>query len=261
LYEFGSKGEWVAPDIVAYYHGQKKNLGLFLGAFPNHTKIAMPLSLRTDTFSYYRPITEGILIEYHTANLRHNVWIDWSGRQSMEKRETFLLGFSGHFSKGLFTWQHHFIMTHLAHSLDKSKEEHIRDNGGFMVLPGLDLSGLSKLDSLTIGAGILGSYDRIRAVYDFSFPIGFIGEIGAVYKGFGIHGTIYSGDSQIITSGDGFYGSSFYSRADVYYQETGSAIQGKLQFSFHFLPETVDLSMSLVIRARLDGMIGSRQFN
>jgi hypothetical protein len=120
-------------------------------------------------------------------------------------------------------------------------------------MPGIDLSGIAKLDSLTISAGILGSYDRIRNVYDFRFPLGFISEINAVYRQFGLHGTIYSGGSQVITSGDGFYKSSFYARADAYYRVANPDIDGKLQFSFHFLPGVVDLSMSLVVRAHLDG--------
>ena len=202
-----------------------------------------------------------MLVEYNTAGFRHHVWIDWTSRQSYRKRETFLLGLSGFAKKGIFTWQHHLIMTHLAHSLNRSIDEHIRDNAGFMVIPGLDLSGITKLDSLTVSAGFLGSYDRLRGIYNFRFPVGFIGEIEAVYHGFGLRGTIYSGDSQVITSGDGFYKSSFYSRADAYYRVTNPNLEGKLQFSIHFLPGVVDLSMSLVVRAQLDGIFRRYQFN
>jgi hypothetical protein len=261
LYEFGSKGEWTAPDFIAYYHGQRKNVGLYLGAFPRIKNINMPVALMTDTFQYYRPVVEGILIDFKTSGFRHNVWIDWTSRQSYEKRETFLLGFSGFVKKGIFTYQHHLVMTHLAHSLNHSSDERIRDNGGYMVLPGIDLSEAIRLDTLTLSAGILGSYDRLRGIYDFTFPLGFYGEINALYKGFGIHGSIYAGDSQVITSGDGFYKSSFYSRTDFFYQASNANIAGKLQCSFHFLPGTFDLSMSLLIRARLEGIFRSHQPN
>ena len=261
LYEFGSKGEWIAPDFIAYYYGHRKNIGLCFGAFPRLNKIGMPLALMNDTFQYFRPIMEGILIEYNTTGFRHNIWIDWTSRQSYQKRETFLLGFSGFAKTGIFIYQHHFIMTHLAHSLNQSIDERIRDNAGFSVLPGLDLSHVTGLDSLTFSAGILGSYDRLRGIYDFRFPIGFFGEAEAIYRGFGLHGTLYSGESQVITSGDGFYKSSFYSRADVYYQVSNPNIEGKLQFSLHFLPGVVDLSMSLVVRAQLDGIFRGHQSN
>ncbi len=257
LYEFGSKGEWLAPDIMAYYSGRYKNLNLIIGAFPRVNKIIMPLALMTDTFRYYRPNTEGILIDYRTPNFRHNVWIDWTGRQSDRKRESFLLGMSGFAGKGILIYQHHFIMTHLAHSLNHDSVERIRDNAGFTVMPGLDLSSVTGLDSLTISAGFLGSYDRIRSVYDFRIPFGFMAEMEVVHKGFGLHGTVYSGESQVITSGDGFYKSDFYSRADVYYQLTTPNIEGRVQFSFHFIPGITDLSMSLVVRAQLDGIFGN----
>jgi hypothetical protein len=128
-------------------------------------------------------------------------------------------------------------------------------------MAGLNLSDFTFLDSLTFTTGLLGSYDRIRGIYDFRFPFGWLSEMDVKYKGFGIHGTVYSGNSQVIISGDGFYKSSFYSRADVYYQAGSSAIQGKLQFSFHFIPDVMDLSMSLVIRAKLDGIFGRHQSN
>jgi len=257
LYEFGSKGEWIAPEITAYYSGRFKNLGLLIGAFPRVNRIIMPLALMTDTFRYYRPNTEGILIDYSTPGFRHNIWIDWTSRQSDLKRETFLLGMSGFAKRGILIYQHHFIMTHLAHSLSHDSVERIRDNAGFTVMPGLDLASITGLDSLTISAGFLGSYDRIRSVYDFRFPFGFIAELEAVYKGFGLHGTVYSGESQVITSGDGFYKSDFYSRADVYYRLVTPNIEGRVQFSFHFLPGITDLSMSLTVRAQLDGIFGN----
>jgi hypothetical protein len=83
----------------------------------------------------------------------------------------------------------------------------------------------------------------------------------AGYKGFGLHGILYAGDSQEIVSGDGFYKSTFYSRADVYYQVSRPGIGGRLQFSLHFVPEAVDLSMSLVIRAQLERLFRSHHSN
>ena len=259
LYEFGSKGEWIAPDITAYFSGRYKHLDFLIGAFPRANMTAMPLALMTDTLGYYRPNMEGILLDYGTQNFHHNLWIDWTSRQSYQKRETFLLGFSGYAKIGIFLYQHHFIMTHLAHSLAHGSDELIRDNAGFSLMPGVDLSAISGLDSLTFSAGLLGSYDRIRSKYDFRFPLGFYAELEAAHKGFGVHGILYAGESQVITSGDGFYKSDFYSRADAFYRLSASHIEGRLQFSFHFIPDMIDLSMSLLVRAQLDGMFRSHQ--
>jgi hypothetical protein len=254
MYEFGSKGEWIAPDFTAYYYGQHNKLGFYLGAFPRVDKIAMPKALLDDTIPYYRPNIEGLLIEYHTKGFQQNVWMDWVGRQSYEKQEIFHIGFSGFLHKGLLLYQHHFIMTHLAHSLNQQIEEHIQDNAGFMILPGINLSQMTKLDSLTISAGVLASYDRLRGIYSFNFPVGFYGEINALYRRIGFKGVIYTGDSQTITSGDGFYKSTFYCRTDAFYQLSNSFVDAKLQWSFHFIPHVVDVSMSLVLRAELDGL-------
>ena len=45
----------------------------------------------------------------------------------------------------------------------------------------------------------------------------------------------------------------FIARADAYYQISNPDIDGRVQFSMHFLPDVVDLSMSLVVRAQLEG--------
>jgi hypothetical protein len=261
LYEFGSKGDWIAPDFIAYFHTRHNKFGLYMGAFPRLDKINMPMALMTDTFQYFRPNVEGILIEYNSPGFYHNIWIDWSGRQSIDRQEKFLLGFSANAGKGLFIYSHHFVMTHLAHSMNENREEHIRDNGALTVMPGLNLTGLMPLDSLTISAGVLVSYDRLRGIYNFRLPVGFLGEINALYRRFGIQGTIYAGESQYITSGDGFYKSTFYCRTDAFYQVTGNNIKGKVQLSAHFVPGVVDLSMSLVIRAYLDGAFKHHQSN
>lgn len=253
LYEFGSKGEWQQPDPILYYASEHRNLDFYMGAFPRLNLLKMPMALMIDTFQYFRPNMEGFFLRYKAETFTHNVWIDWTGRQSYQRRESFMLGFSGFFHKGVFTWQHHFVMSHLAHSLSVEPEIHLRDNGGYSAMAGLDLSRLTPFDSLTFSTGILGSWDRIRSVYDIRFPVGWVAEAEACYRGGGLHGMMYSGDNQYIVSGDGFYRSSFYSRIDAYYLVTRPLIEGRLQFSMHLIPGTVDLSMSLTVRVKIDG--------
>lgn len=260
LYEFGTN-EWNAPAFTAYFNTNYRKTQLYLGAFPRFDKINMPLALMNDTFIYYRPNMEGILLEYTNTHFRHNIWIDWTGRQSAERQEKFLLGFSGSYNKGIFLYRHHFVMTHLAHTLSTNVEEHIRDNGAFCAMPGLNFSGITGLDSLSFSAGVLLSYDRVRGIYGFRFPVGFMAELSAIYKGFGLESTLYAGDHQTITSGDGFYKSSFYSRTDVFYQVSAKGIDGKVQVSGHIVPGVFDLSMSLVIRASIDGAFKHHQSN
>jgi hypothetical protein len=94
----------------------------------------------------------------------------------------------------------------------------------------------------------------MRGVTDLTFYKGWSGQLVAIYKGFGIHGTYYSGEPQIITSGDGFYKSGQYGRIDAFYHWQSQNIQGNLQWSFHFLPGLMDLSMSFLLRADMEGL-------
>lgn len=258
LYEFGSKGEGREPDIILYYQGNFRDLEFSIGAFPRHEAMEVPLALLSDTIQYYRPNIEGMLLDYRHGSFRHNAWIDWTGRQSATRREVFMLGFSGQYSKGVFLYRHHFIMNHIAHSKEHDPEEHIRDNGAYNIMAGLNLSSFTVFDTLTVTTGVLGSYDRIRSIYDLTWLSGWLTEAEIRFRGFGVHGLYYRGDEQQIVSGDGFYRSDMYGRTDFYYKKQSPYVSGMLQFSMHFIPGIVDLSMAVVIRAQLDGALPLR---
>jgi len=261
LYEFGNKDNINTPDITAYYRGSNRLGELWLGAFPRYENIKMPLSLVTDTFQYYRPNVEGMLIRIHKDGFSQNAWIDWTGRQAENTRESFIIGLSGYFRNGIFTYAHHFVMSHLAHSLNDTIVEHIRDNGGYTIMPGIDLSAKTSLDTLVISVGYMGSYDRTRGEYPFRMAHGIIGELHLLYRKVGLSATIYRGESQVITTGDRFYQSDFYARIDPFIRVKTPNIESRLQWSFHFLPGMLDLSMSLLIRANIDGVFKGYHFN
>ncbi|MBN2213331.1 MAG: hypothetical protein JW723_03725 [Bacteroidales bacterium] len=254
LYEFGSKGDLIAPDIVIYYHGEKGPLNFYLGAFPRKGLINQPPMLLTDTLFYYRPNSEGMFLEFRKSFGYHNIWIDWTGRKTNTRRETFLMGGTGRFGKGAVFYEHHFVMYHYAAPAITVPDDHLRDNAGLTAVCGLNLSRKVPVDSAFISSGIGFSLDRIRNVYDFRTRIGWYTELGAEHKGFGIHGTCYLGDSHTIIYGDRFYSSDSYQRIDLYYTKSPSSlISGKLQFSFHFVPGVVDYSQMLVIVINLNG--------
>jgi hypothetical protein len=253
LYEFGSKGDLIAPDIIMYYNGQLKYINFFIGAFPRRNLIHHPLILLKDTLEYFRPNVEGMFLEFKTRLFYHNIWIDWTSRQTDTKRETFLIGGEGMVRKGIFFYQHSFIMYHLAGPAIPIPDDHIRDNGGLTVSIGADLSSKIYLDSLTITSGIAVSYDRIRSIYDFNFPVGWLNNIRIKHKGFGINGLYYNGDSHILLYGEEFYRSKSYGRVDLFYERNNSnLIRGKLQFSFHFIQGKINSSQSLAIYLSLD---------
>jgi hypothetical protein len=166
-----------------------------------------------------------------------------------------MLGLSGEVNGGLFLYRHHFLMNHVAHSKDHDPQEHIRDNGAYNIMAGFNLSPFTAFDTLTVTSGVLGSYDRIRSFYDLTWSAGWLTEAEVNYRGFGFHGSYYRGGEQVIISGDGFYQSDLYGRADFYYRRQNAGISGMMQFSLHFVPGIVDLSMALVLRLQIDGVL------
>ncbi|MFO7658987.1 MAG: hypothetical protein R6W78_18150 [Bacteroidales bacterium] len=259
LYEFGSKGELITPDITLYYQAEKGPLKFLLGAFPRIGLIAQPMILLTDTLEYYRPNTEGMYIEFEKGIFRHDVWIDWTGRQSAERRETFLIGATGRIGKGLLFYEHNLLMYHYAAPAIPIPDDHLRDNGGITAVLGTDISSILPLDSAVFSSGIAFSYDRLRNVYDARTPAGWYSEIHLAHKGVGLHGTFYLGDAHTLLYGDRFYTSTSYQRFDLSYSRSnGSRITGRVQLSFHFVPGTLDLSQQFVVFINLEGKAGKR---
>jgi hypothetical protein len=259
MYEFGSKGNLIAPDIILYFSGSYKKFTYSMGAFPRFGKLAMPQALLKDSLNYYRPNLEGIYLEYNTSGFRHNLWVDWTARKSQTVREAFSVGLSGSFNKGLFVYQHHFLINHLAYTAPYIPGTHLRDNAGYTVMAGINLSSLTGLDTLVVTTGILGSADYLRDVYGFHFPIGWMGEFEARYKGFGLHGLLYSGDEQDIFTGDRSFTSDFYTRADAYYMISNKLIDSRLQISFHHLVLDNEFSAQIVVRVHIGNMFGQKR--
>ena len=254
LYEFGSKGDLLAPDITMYYNGHSEHLNFFIGAFPRRKIINHPRILLEDTLLYYRPNVDGIFLEFRAHRCYHNIWVDWTSRQTDTKRETFLIGGEGMVKKGIFFYKHDFIMYHYAGPAVALPDDHIRDNGGVTVNAGINLSSKLNLDSILFTSGVAVSYDRIRNVYDFNFPVGWLSTIQIIHKGFGINGLYYLGDSQILLYGDGFYRSKKYGRVDLFYEINNQGrVNGILQFSFHFVPGEINSSQSFTINISLEG--------
>ena len=79
----------------------------------------MPLALMTDTFQYYRPNVEGILMDLQRTGFSVIIYgLTGQAGNPITNRKHFCLGFPDIVKKGIFTYQHHFVMTHLAHSMN-----------------------------------------------------------------------------------------------------------------------------------------------
>ncbi len=254
LYEFGSTFNKQNILPILYFKHKSKHAQVNMGAFPRRNLVKLPSVLQTDTFNYYRPNVEGIYLDFSNSLGHQNVWLDWTSRQTDVDRETFLIGATGEIRPGIWFLKYDFIMYHYAGTAIPDTNDHIRDNGGLVFIGGLNLSDKLILDSLTISSGITMSYDRLRNVYDTDFRYGNITELFASYKGVGLRSTTYFGEGQTQMVGDGMYSANFYSRLDLFLNLfRKSKVKSQVEFSFHFLPEVVDVSQRFVIYLELGG--------
>ncbi len=256
MYEFGSEINAIKPLPVLYYQLDLKPVNFYIGAFPRRGLLDYPLALLTDTLNYYRPEIEGLYLNYDMGRWGcENVFIDWTGRQTDYDHERFMFGFSGRLNYRYIYFTHHFLMGHFARPRIPPPGFHLRDNGGFDLNLGTDLSGLTFFDTLYISAGILVSLDRIRGVYNgWETPAGFLTQANICYRGIGVTGVYYRGQGHEFLYGDSFYKAKEYGRMDFYWQPfKKSYIKGKIVFSLHFIEHTLDTSQQLMVYLNFGG--------
>jgi hypothetical protein len=262
LYEFGStlNSKYIEP--ILYYHFDNNPVKLYIGSFERRKLTNLPLVLQSDTFQYYRPNIEGIFLEYKKPWGYQNIWLDWTSRITMDKKESFLIGGTGYFRKSVFFYRHDFIMTHYAKTEANGPHEHIRDNGGFYAGIGIDLSGIIPFDSLSLSTGFTMSYNRIRNLYPTEYYGGSLTEIYAQYKALGIHSTIYFGDGQVQMVGDALYQAQSYERFDFFWKLfRKSPVKGEVTFSLHFMDGIMNYSQSFAVYLDLGGAKKLRTFS
>ncbi|MBL7112868.1 MAG: hypothetical protein ISS19_13105 [Bacteroidales bacterium] len=253
MYEFGGPADAWKPSPVLYYQYDKKPFTFFMGAFPRKGIIDFPLALLTDTLNYYRPNVEGTYLDIKGDWGYQDVFLDWTSRQTDTEFERFMFGFSGRVNWNMLFFKHHFLMGHFARPRILPPDFHLRDNGGFDVAIGADLSEFTFLDTLWISMGSLVSLDRTRSVDDgFQTPAGFLLNAMVSWHGVGLYGTVYQGEGHTFLYGDAFYKAKQYGRLDMFWAPFKSEkVQGKIVFSLHFVEGITDTSQQILVSIRL----------
>ncbi len=255
LHEFGSPKFTNKIDPVIYYQYQKDQWDFYIGAFPRQNLLTnYPRLILNDTLNYYRPNVEGMLLKYQKNQFKETLWIDWTSRQTDLDRETFLFGLSGKYQRGLFFTEHYAMMFHNAGPGIDIPGDHIQDNGAANLKVGVDLSHRTLLDSLTFSVGGIMSFERTRSIGDWQTPKGFIIEMDADYKRFGLSTTFYHGEGHHLIYGDKFYTAKTYNRTDLTYTPIRyKNIEGKFIFSYHFLEGVIDNQQAFTLRYNISG--------
>src|ERR1700754_1145199 len=241
IHEFGAKPYFLKVDPIAYYRFKNKNWLFHIGEFPREGLLDdYPRALLNDTLRYYRPNIEGLLARVHNEHFTETGWIDWVSRQTDTEREEFLFGFSGKYKPSLygpFYVSHYFLLLHDAGPGIPIPNDHIQDNGGGQIRLGLDFSHKTVLDSLSIEAGGMMSFERTRGVDGFQKPKGFTSSVYLGWHQFALYDEFYKGQGSHIIYGDSFYQYKTYNRLDLIYTPFFyKRIKGQFILTFHQVP-------------------------
>lgn len=210
LHEFGSEISDAPLVPTIYYEFSGEKLDFSIGSFPRFYKVIYPNLMIYDTIVYFRPNIEGSFLQYNFNNAYQNLWIDWVGRQTETRNESFLAGTSGKVSFGSFFIENYFYMYHLAGTSIYDTTFHIRDNGGGTILPGFQTDTKLKFN---FKLGPVFSYDR-RRPDPYINKLGFFAQSEASFSRFLVRISTYFGDALDFPYGDSFYTSTRYTRID-----------------------------------------------
>ncbi len=256
LHEFGSKsatGQQITPTI--YYNYKQYGHDFYIGMFPRTALLdAYPRALLNDTLNYYRPNVEGMFWKYGNRTLHQQVWIDWTSRQTEVEREQFMVGVSGRIGMGAAYFAHYVTLWHDAGRKNNTdpNERPVRDNGAALAKLGIDLSRSTFLDSLDVSGGGLFGYDRLRGVYGWRTPMGFLTDLYAEYRKLFIANTLYVGEGMDVAYGDRFYTADFYDRLELGWKPLRyKGLEGIFTLSFHFTEGAIDNQQQFTLRYNL----------
>jgi hypothetical protein len=255
MYEFGSNSEDIESTPVMYYQLDIRPYSFNMGVFPRRNLLDFPLALLNDTLNYYRPNIEGMYLRREGGWGYQDVFIDWTSRKTNYDYERFMFGFSGRVNISSLFISHHFLMGHFAARGYPVPGFHIRDNGGFELSLGTDLSERTVLDTLVFSLGGLVSLDRTRGVDNgWQTPAGMIARADLMYRIAGIRTTIHAGKGHTFLYGDSFYRADFYTRIDMFLQLFNSDnVHARVNFSLHMVKGTLDTSQQVLVSFNLDG--------
>lgn len=250
LHEYGSdfKSSEVHPTI--YYKYQKEHIRFYMGLFPRQGLVDdYSNAMLSDTLQYYKPNLGGMLFRYEKQKIIQQLWIDWYGKQSPTQREQFLVGISGNIKFNKLFVGHEGLLWHNALPLNADENTHIQDNAGIRAYVGIDMSSQVNLDSLSLSAGGLFSFNRDRGLGLWQKAKGVMIEGHAAYKSFYLHNILYLGEPQHLALGDDFYSEDRYNRLDLGWAPfRNKRLSAKLALSFHFTPGAVDNQQTLHLR-------------
>lgn len=162
FYEFGSELLSIKPAPILYYSYTGKSSNLIFGAFPRNKQPVFPRAILSESFVYYNPTIDGILLNRTGRNYQATLFCDWIGRQSATTREQFMTGFAGNYQVGNLFAEGYGYIYHDGQRTVPSTNDYIDDYLGGIVMLGYNFTDLLPLDKAELKTGWLISSHRDR---------------------------------------------------------------------------------------------------
>lgn len=225
LKEYGTS-RWVDDvDIESYYAYQREPVQFFVGSFPREGATrSFSRVFFQDSINFYRPTMTGMWWHYAQQGAEAGLFLDWTGKKSQTEHEAFFVGATGTLKRGV---AYATLQALLRHHAASEVVKGVQESGLCHVALGVNLTEHTCLDSLTFQAGYLLGLQRDRTrTSDWSVGNGFLTEVHAGWKGFGLQSSWYFGKGMMheyprlgnkIYWGDPFYSGKVYGRTDLMY--------------------------------------------
>lgn len=225
--EFGSPTKDIKVDPAFYYNFRNECFNISAGLVPFDQVIGTDSrAFFSDSVRFFKNTIGGVLMQYVKGKNYAEFYCDWDGRQSDTRREKFTVYSSGRITKNILFATYEFSMHHHAGS---TLGGGVTDNVWINPAVGVDLSHKLWMDSLTLSAGYLQSFQNDRTfVEHYVKPKG--AEINILMEkfNFGIYNTLFLGDNMMpyynsygpsLYWGDSFYSTTHgvYNRLEIYW--------------------------------------------
>lgn len=253
------------PTLYYSYRGAQWRA--HIGMLPRrHMMEQAPKFLWSDSIAYQQPNIRGFLVQYVRENGYVEFLLDWRQLQTETQREAFnaMVNSRYGFGKDNMLYVGEWLQyNHLAKQKNAPEGQGVNDD--FMVNPfvGIDLSRQqTALDSLDIRMGALIGMQRCRMDHRWHKPVGFLAQITAEWRRFGLRETLYVGSNQMplysrfgaeLNMGSPYYQSKAYSRTDVYgHLISNRYVDLTLALNFHVNKDVFAFWQQLSLRVFID---------
>lgn len=253
--DMGSEKFMGTPELLAYYAYDGEKFSASLGLFPRkRLRGRYSYAFFSDSYRFYKPTIEGMLIQYGDTDWFVELGCDWNGLRSKTRREMFTIIFAGEARKG-FSYAGYTATLHHHASSDSARG--VVDNGLADIYVGLDLSSIWYGVELSFQAGWIQSYQNDRLhIGSPVMPGGYELEIKMKRNDLGLIDTFYKGEDLMpywslpyedgaggiygenLYFGDPFYrvgDKGFYNRFELYWEpELNEGVNLRISSVHHF---------------------------